>query len=198
MTKEFKTLNRFFEFLHVNIRVLPARITRTLSCSWCGKEFEWTGPSTGNQPHVCCKTHSTKAKRARQKRREGTVTLPQKPHLHLNPRLRHSTGTAKTCPRPEKFRHKSVEDALEAIKRVDPTFTSDTRRHTMTRLSPVEKTTQYATTVDTLQAAFEFVWDHMDELGGLPQIIISPLEIHSDDGIQDAFEVVVSNMNETK
>lgn len=68
----------------------------------------------------------------------------------------------------------------------------------MTRLSPVEKTTQYATTVDTLQAAFEFVWDHMDELGTTPQIIISPLEIHSEDGIQSAFEVVVSNMNETK
>ncbi len=68
----------------------------------------------------------------------------------------------------------------------------------MTRLSPIEKTTQYATTVDTLQAAFEFVWDHLDELGGLPQIIISPLEIHSEDGVENAFEVAVSNMSEAK
>lgn len=68
----------------------------------------------------------------------------------------------------------------------------------MTRLSPVEKTTQYATTVDTLQSAFEFVWDHLDELGGRPQIIISPLEIYFDEGVQKGFEVAVSNMNETK
>lgn len=71
----------------------------------------------------------------------------------------------------------------------------------MTRLSPVEKTAQYATTVDTLQAAFEFVWagpKAKDELGGLPQILISPLEIHSEDGVISAFGVVVSNMNETK
>lgn len=122
MTKEFKTVNRVFEFLHLNIRVLPAQITRTLSCSWCGKEFEWTGPSTGNQPHVCCKTHSSKAKRARQKRREGAVTPPQKPHLHLDPRVRYSTGTAKACPRPEKERHKSEAAAQLVINRVDKTM----------------------------------------------------------------------------
>lgn len=68
----------------------------------------------------------------------------------------------------------------------------------MTRLSPVEKTTQYATTVDTLQAAFEFVWDHMDELGGSPEIVISPFTAARESGDIEGFAVVVSNMNETK
>ncbi len=67
----------------------------------------------------------------------------------------------------------------------------------MTRLSPVEKTTRYATIVDSLNSAFEFVMEHLDELGETPVVSINPLTMYGDDSTQEGFEVTVSSMKES-
>lgn len=70
--------------------------------------------------------------------------------------------------------------------------------------APIEVTTQYATTVDDLPAAWAFVMEHVDhaEVGPNPSIEISPLwsySVHDMDN-DDAptpprqFSVVVSGM----
>lgn len=114
-----RRINRLLGTFGSSYVLMPTQITRTISCAWCADDFEWSGSPLDSRAVFCCKVHKNKARVARNKRAEEVEPRPKK---ELNPRLRYSTGTAKTCPRPEKFRHKSVEDALEAIKRVDPTM----------------------------------------------------------------------------
>lgn len=69
----------------------------------------------------------------------------------------------------------------------------------MTRLSPIEHTTRFATTVDDLPAAWAFVMDRIDRVGPSPSVTISPYWVCSNDPDQDGaqgFEVVVSGMVE--
>lgn len=74
-----------------------------------------------------------------------------------------------------------------------------------TPLDPIEVTTRYATTVDTLPDAWAFVMAYLDRVGPDPRITINPIHIISvqemyDDGPNDdwarRFEVVVSGMVE--
>lgn len=70
----------------------------------------------------------------------------------------------------------------------------------MTTRSPVEETTRYATTVDTLPDAWQFVMAYIDRVGNRPRVTISPITIFDaamDGGDpQELFEVVVSGMRE--
>ena len=65
---------------------------------------------------------------------------------------------------------------------------------------PIEVTTRYATTVEDLAAAWAFVMDHIDKVGGDPGIDIRP--IWQWDGYEDSsqavrrFTVVVDGMVE--
>lgn len=70
-------------------------------------------------------------------------------------------------------------------------------------MSPIEVTTKYATSVDTLAEAWRFVMTYVDQVGPKPHIRITPLSIYSmaDIGNDDAepeccFEVLVSGMVE--
>lgn len=112
-----RRINRLLGTFGSRYVLMPTQITRTISCAWCATDFEWSGSPLDSRAVFCSKAHKNKARIARNKRAEEPETVPKK---EINPRLRYSTGTAKACPRPEKFRHKSVEDALEAINRVDP------------------------------------------------------------------------------
>ena len=67
------------------------------------------------------------------------------------------------------------------------------------RLSPIERTTKFATTVDTLTSAFEFVMSQLDDVGEWPDIAIVPVLVYGD--VDDEkptpiFEVSVSSMKE--
>jgi hypothetical protein len=64
--------------------------------------------------------------------------------------------------------------------------------------SPVERTTKYATTVDTLPDAWAFVMSHLDELASLgPSVHISPFWVYGDgDETTRRFEVAVEGMQE--
>jgi hypothetical protein len=68
--------------------------------------------------------------------------------------------------------------------------------------APIEVTTRYVTTVDTLPEAWEFVMDRIDQVGPDPRITISPLQQFSlSDGLDGSlepqprqFEVLVEGM----
>lgn len=67
------------------------------------------------------------------------------------------------------------------------------------RLSPIERTTKFATTVDSLTSAFEFVMAQLDDVGEWPDIAIVPILVYGD--VDDEkptpiFEVSVSSMKE--
>lgn len=67
------------------------------------------------------------------------------------------------------------------------------------RLSPIERTTKFATTVDSLTSAFEFVMAQPDDVGEWPDIAIVPILVYGD--VDDEkptpiFEVSVSSMKE--
>lgn len=63
------------------------------------------------------------------------------------------------------------------------------------RLQRVEVTTQYATTVPSLQAAWAFVMDHVDAVGPDPRIEIKPQWYIGFDWIEARwFSVVVDGM----
>lgn len=71
------------------------------------------------------------------------------------------------------------------------------------KLSPVEITTKYATTVETLQDAFVFIMQYVDALGTDPFIKITPIHSYSmsdmdmeDPPCKHFFEVMVSSMRE--
>lgn len=64
----------------------------------------------------------------------------------------------------------------------------------MGRRSPLEVTTRYATTVDTLSDAWEFVMDHLDRVSDAPSVEISPTWSSDDDFRTPYFSVVVSGM----
>lgn len=67
------------------------------------------------------------------------------------------------------------------------------------RLSPIERTTKFATTVDSLTSAFEFVMSQLDDVGEWPDIAIVPILMYSDvddDKPTSIFEVSVSSMKE--
>lgn len=69
----------------------------------------------------------------------------------------------------------------------------------MTTRSPIETTTRYATTVDSLSDAWAFVMAYVDRVGARPRVVISPVTSFSaafDDEAQEYFEVVVSGMVE--
>jgi hypothetical protein len=68
----------------------------------------------------------------------------------------------------------------------------------MARISAVEKTTVYATTVDSVTSAFEFVMAYLDEMGSAPEITIRPFQCYCDepDHPVQGFEVSVSAMKE--
>lgn len=61
--------------------------------------------------------------------------------------------------------------------------------------APVEVTTRYATSFDTLAECFGFVMEHVDTVGSAPSVQINPFWSYSEmeNGTQ-AFEVVVSGM----
>lgn len=72
---------------------------------------------------------------------------------------------------------------------------------------PVEVTTKYATTVEDLPAAWAFIMEHIENVGGDPSIIINPIwqypaasiaemmqEPDRDEAMNRVFEVVVSGM----
>ena len=71
---------------------------------------------------------------------------------------------------------------------------------------PVEVTTKYVTTVDTLPEAWSFVMDHLDRVGPDPHVDIRPIRIISVGQMQDGldgldvseptreFEVVIEGM----
>lgn len=66
--------------------------------------------------------------------------------------------------------------------------------------TPIEKTTRYATTVETLQDAFAFVMGQLDTIGESPCITITPVMSWAVDGDpgdpERFFSVVVSSMVE--
>lgn len=68
------------------------------------------------------------------------------------------------------------------------------------RKIPVEKTTRYATSVDSLAEAWAFVMDKIDEVGPDPTVMIKPLWIvsWSEDDTETPtprqFEVMVEGM----
>ena len=74
------------------------------------------------------------------------------------------------------------------------------------QLSPTEKTTRYAATVEDMTAAWRFVMDKLDHVGPDPVVEIKPMWFYSNSGpgsIDDDeaegtrhFEVVVSGMIE--
>lgn len=71
----------------------------------------------------------------------------------------------------------------------------------MTQRSKTERTIRYATTVDHLHDAWAFVMDHLDQVGGEPRIVISPIVTSSWGGSNDldstrGFEVMVEGMIE--
>lgn len=68
----------------------------------------------------------------------------------------------------------------------------------MNTISPIEMTTQYATTVINLTDAWSFVMEHIDKVGTAPSISISPVWTFSNDkeDPEQHFEVVVSGMVE--
>lgn len=75
----------------------------------------------------------------------------------------------------------------------------------MSTLSPIEKTTRYATTVETLTDAFTFVMEQVDIVGPDPSITITPSWTYSvhdidreDHEAPRHFSVVVSGMVEEK
>lgn len=45
----------------------------------------------------------------------------------------------------------------------------------MSRISPIEVTRKFATTVEELADAWAFVMEHIDEVGDSPRITISPV-----------------------
>lgn len=62
----------------------------------------------------------------------------------------------------------------------------------------VEKTTKYATSVDSLPEAFAFVMSKIDDLGESPSIYINPIWVYGGDeeGGKRKFEVAVDGMVE--
>ena len=64
--------------------------------------------------------------------------------------------------------------------------------------TPIEVTTRYATTVDTLPEAFTFIMSKLDDLGGTPRIQISPVWVVSEDPDDHPhyFSVVVHGFND--
>jgi len=67
----------------------------------------------------------------------------------------------------------------------------------MTRLSAVEVSTTYATTVATLADAWAFVMDHVDGAGDAPTISIAPFWSYAGEGDPvRAFEVSVNGSEE--
>lgn len=63
--------------------------------------------------------------------------------------------------------------------------------------APVEVTTRYATTVESLTDAWAFVMEHLDSVGPDPRIEISPLWTYGSDDVEDGtrrFSVAVDGM----
>jgi len=65
--------------------------------------------------------------------------------------------------------------------------------------APVEVTTRFATSFDTLTECFGFVMDHVDKVGAAPSVVIKPFWSYDVAGLDDSdgrqsFEVVVSGM----
>lgn len=68
--------------------------------------------------------------------------------------------------------------------------------------APIEVTTKYVTSVDTLPEAWAFVMEYVDRVGPRPQIEIGPVTVFDIRGITDGdpgegreiFEVTVSGM----
>jgi hypothetical protein len=66
---------------------------------------------------------------------------------------------------------------------------------------PVEITTRYATSVDSLVDAWHFIMEHLDEVGPDPQVEICPIwtyDVSDDLDLPRRFTVVVSGMVEEK
>lgn len=61
---------------------------------------------------------------------------------------------------------------------------------------PIEVTTKYVTTVDSLPEAWAFVMGRLDGLAGEPSIKINPVWSSRDDYAAARFEVTVSAMHE--
>ena len=67
----------------------------------------------------------------------------------------------------------------------------------MSDTRPVEVTTRYATTVETLAEAWVFVMERVDSVGPNPRIEISPTWTYGADDVEDGlrrFSVVVDGM----
>lgn len=67
----------------------------------------------------------------------------------------------------------------------------------MGQRAPLEMTTRYATSVDSLSDAWEFVMDHLEKVGDAPSVAISPEWSSEDDFRTCYFTVVVSGTVET-
>lgn len=63
-------------------------------------------------------------------------------------------------------------------------------------MTPVEVTTRYATVVDGLPAAWQFVMAHVDKCGPAPTIDIKPVQWHDAGDYVTKFETCVSGMIE--
>lgn len=96
------------------------RITRTLSCAWCGKEFEWSGTAAENHALYCSTRHKKNAQDARRHRRnseESKKTPPKRPTRAPEASEMSQIGR---CPNPFKLSFRTKEEAQIVINKVDP------------------------------------------------------------------------------
>lgn len=56
----------------------PSKITRSITCAWCGEEFTWSGDTTGDPPRFCGPTHKMRSAKARTARVEGAQPKKRK------------------------------------------------------------------------------------------------------------------------
>lgn len=110
-------MRKLLDSLASRLGYVPNSIVRTISCAWCGKDFQWSGPVVSNHAIYCSPLHKKRAAEARTKRRRAQEPQPKKvaapkPVLDLN--------TVGRCPTPFKQTHPTFEKAKEVIKRVDP------------------------------------------------------------------------------
>lgn len=112
-----KLVNRVLNVFGSKYFLMPKRIEKELICAWCAETYVWVGSPLDNRPLFCCKGHKQKSQVAR-KKRQADAENP-KTTRRIDPSLRYSTGTAKTCPRPEKNRYFSFQEAQVVIDRVD-------------------------------------------------------------------------------
>lgn len=98
----------------------PKTATRTFTCAYCGKRFEWTGNITSSIPQYCSASHRKSAREVRNKRRKSYEFSTRKKEKVYD----HGPDLSKVgrCPTPYKVVHRDMYTAEQTIAKVDPSM----------------------------------------------------------------------------